>query len=81
MNVKQKSRLAFRLLLVATTRWLRGAPRALPPQIAILEPVDELTFLARIEAAPPTTVHFLEPDAKGRPLYLHAGGRANRRTS
>jgi CubicO group peptidase (beta-lactamase class C family) len=67
--------------LVATTRWLRGAPRALPPQIATLEPVDELTFLARIEGAPPATVHFLEPDAKGRPLYLHAGGRANRRTS
>lgn len=65
--------------LHATTRWLRGAPRALPPQTGILEPVDARTFLERSETAPPTVVHFLDPDASGQPRYLHAGGRANRR--
>ncbi len=30
-------------------------------------------------SVPPLTFQFLEPDAKGRPRYYHAGGRANRR--
>jgi CubicO group peptidase (beta-lactamase class C family) len=67
--------------LLATTRWLRGAPRALPPQTSVLEPADERSFVARSESAPPMTVRFLEPDAAGKPRYLHAGGRANRRIS
>ncbi len=65
--------------LHTTTRWLRGAPRALPPQSGILHPVDEHLFLERSALAPPMLVQFLDRDASGRPRYLHAGARANRR--
>ena len=43
-------------------------------------PVDESTFLVHLdEVDEDMQVHFLEPDATGRPEYLHFGGRLSRR--
>jgi CubicO group peptidase (beta-lactamase class C family) len=46
----------------------------------VLRPVDETTFVTVIDEYP-QVVAFLEPDDKGRPGYLHFGGRAAPRTA
>lgn len=47
-----------------------------------LRPLDDATFLARIDIVDDDLqVAFLEPDAGGRPRYLHFGGRLYRRTA
>jgi CubicO group peptidase (beta-lactamase class C family) len=45
----------------------------------VLKPIDETRFVA-ITDEYPQVVAFLEPDAAGRPGYLHFGGRAAART-
>ncbi|MBW2416328.1 MAG: serine hydrolase [Deltaproteobacteria bacterium] len=64
------------------TRGLRGMMRAMPPQAGTLEPVNDRTFVARLdgdENGTPAAVVFLEPDDAGRPAYVLAGGRVNPR--
>jgi CubicO group peptidase (beta-lactamase class C family) len=61
---------------------LRGVMRALPAQTGSLEPVGPGTFSLRPDQGPSwprAMAVFLDPDASGRPRYLHLGGRANPR--
>ncbi len=64
------------------SRGLRGLMRALPAQTGVLDPVGANSFSLRLDQGPqwprPLGV-FVDPDAAGRPRYLHLGGRANRR--
>ena len=46
---------------------------------AFYQAVDEETFVLVLPNGQPMPVTFLEPDVQGRPRYVHAGGRANRR--
>jgi CubicO group peptidase (beta-lactamase class C family) len=66
--------------LVATSTGLRGPFRALPPQTFVLEPVNRELFVGRTSASSiPTACTFLHFDPRGRPAYIHSGGRATPR--
>jgi CubicO group peptidase (beta-lactamase class C family) len=50
------------------------------PRPRELQPIDESTFLLHVdEVGEDMQIYFLEPDAAGRPQYLHFGARISRR--
>ena len=63
--------------MVVTTIGLRLPFNLIPPQKAILEPVDRTLFLVHGEASKtPGSANFLNFDDEGKPAYLHISGRA-----
>ncbi len=51
-----------------------------PPQHATVRPIDSEVFIANVASAD-TLAQFIDFDGRGRPRYLHVGGRVSRRVA